>query len=89
MMVGSRNPIAAGASLALFKTDVLVRTINETAPRIAVRSFGCGSGVPTLTCHDMAGYKSNSGCVSRSSGEAVPGTALPGRGSLTEPPPPC
>ncbi len=89
MLVGSRGPLQAGESLALFKSDVLVRTINETAPKLAVRTFSCGEGLPTLTCHDMAGYKANSGCVSRSSGQAVPGTALPGRGSLSEPPPPC
>ena len=89
MLVGSRSFLQAGESLALFKSDVLVRTINETAPKLAVRTFSCGDGLPTLTCHDMAGYKANSGCVSHSSGRTVPGTALPGRGALTEPPPPC
>lgn len=89
MLAASRSPIAAGQNLALFKADTLVRTINETAPRLAVRSFDCGRGILTLSCHDMARYKANSGCVSRSSGRPVPGTALPGRGSLTEPPPPC
>jgi tetratricopeptide (TPR) repeat protein len=89
MFLASRNAVAAGLNLALFKSDVLVRTINETAPRLAVRSFACDSRTPTLSCHDMAVYKSNSGCVSRPSGLPVAGTALPGRGSLSEPPPPC
>jgi hypothetical protein len=76
------------AQAALFNSDALKRTVNETSPRIAVRTFSCGQGVPTLDCHDMGVYKKDRGCVSQPSGKTVPGTSLPGKGGVAEPPPP-
>lgn len=49
------------ASLALFKTPTLADVIEETSPRLTVRTHACGSGFPDLDCHDMAVYKANSG----------------------------
>jgi hypothetical protein len=49
------------ASLALFKTPTLADVIEETSPRLTVRTHACGNGFPDLDCHDMAVYKANSG----------------------------
>ena len=49
------------ASLALFKTPTLKDVIEETSPRLTVRTHACGNGFPDLDCHDMAVYKANSG----------------------------
>ncbi|HLW53899.1 MAG TPA: hypothetical protein VKW06_13760 [Candidatus Angelobacter sp.] len=79
----------ARADVALLKLTTLDRIINEEGSHLLVRNFSCGEGTPTLACHDMAVYKSNRGCVARPAGGTVPGTALPGKGRLAEPPPPC
>jgi hypothetical protein len=73
---------------SLFNPDALKRIINETSPRIAVRSFSCGKDYPTLDCHDMAVYKRDRGCFARPPVKTVPGTLLPGKGGVVEPPPP-
>ena len=77
------------ADAALLKLPVLNRVINQEGTHLIVRNFSCDPGGSLLACHDMAVYKSNRGCGSRPSGATVPGTALPGKGSLPEPPPPC
>jgi hypothetical protein len=74
---------------AFLNAGVLKSTINEASPRIVVRTFSCGKGYPTIQCHDMVVYKRDRGCVSKPSGKAVPGTSLPGKGGVAEPPPPC
>jgi hypothetical protein len=71
---------------ALFNPDALKRIINETSPKIAVHTFSCGKDYPTLDCHDMAVYKRDRGCLARPSGKTVPGTSLPGKGGVVEPP---
>jgi len=76
--------------VALLQTSSLARTINETAPRIAVRTSQCDSVMPSLDCHSMALYKRNRGCSAPTGRQTiVPGTTLPGRGGVTEPPAPC
>ncbi|MGZ4897966.1 MAG: hypothetical protein ACXV9O_16070 [Candidatus Angelobacter sp.] len=77
------------AEMALLNSSVLKSTINETSPRIVVRTFACGNGYPAIKCHDMVVYKRDRGCLSRPSGKTVPGTSLPGKGGVPEPPPPC
>lgn len=77
------------AETALLNSGVLKSTINETSPRIAVHTFACGKYLPTLDCHDMAVYKKDRGCISQPTGKTVPGTSLPGKGGVAEPPPPC
>jgi hypothetical protein len=77
------------AETALLNSGVLKSTINETSPRIAVHTFACGKYLPTLDCHDMSVYKKDRGCISQPTGKTVPGTSLPGRGGVAEPPPPC
>jgi hypothetical protein len=74
---------------ALLKLSTLKQIISSQAADLTVHTFACGRGLPTLTCHDMARYKSERGCISSPSGGTVPGTSLPGKGSLREPPPPC
>jgi hypothetical protein len=93
MVFSTLNPIAAGErTVEVFKADVMVRTIHELAPELIVRTFPCGNLIDlfTLGCHDMAVYKRSTGCQNHSATRpTAPGTALPGRGSLLEPPPPC
>ena len=74
---------------ALLNSNALKSTINETSPRISVRTFSCGKGVPTVDCHDMTVYKRDRGCVASPAGKTVPGTSLPVKGGVAEPPPPC
>jgi hypothetical protein len=74
--------------VSLFSPDVLKRIINETSPKIVVQVFSCGKDYPTLDCHDMAVYKRDRGCFARPSGKTVPGTSLPGKGGIVEPPRP-
>lgn len=47
------------ASLALLRTPTLKDVIEETSPRLTVRTHACGNGFPDLDCHDMAVYKAN------------------------------
>jgi hypothetical protein len=47
------------ASLALLRPPTLKDVIQETAPRLTVRSYNCGNGIPDLDCHDMRAYKRN------------------------------
>lgn len=47
------------ASLALLRTPTLQDVIEETSPRLTVRTHACGNGFPNLDCHDMAVYKAN------------------------------
>jgi hypothetical protein len=79
-----------GHDPALFNIDVLKQTIQETAPRLAVQTFSCAfdSSNP-VKCHEMSMYRSKVSCTGRSSGAPVPGTGLPGKGELPEPPLPC
>jgi len=77
------------SNAALLKLSVLKQIISSQAADIALHSHACGLGLPTLDCHDMARYKSERGCITRPKGGTVPGTALPGKGNLQEPPPPC
>jgi hypothetical protein len=74
---------------ALLKLPVLKQIITSQAADMVLHTFTCGQSVPTLVCHDMARYKSERGCIARPAGGTVPGTALPGKGSTQEPPPPC
>ncbi len=79
--------------IALLRSPTLVETINQTAPRVTVRTFACGT-IPSLSCHDMEKYKDSmhkAGCSEVRSNRRVPGTGLPGRPdtALYEPPTPC
>jgi hypothetical protein len=47
------------ASLALLKPPTLKDVIEEAAPRLTVRTYNCGNGMPDLDCHDMRAYKRN------------------------------
>ena len=85
----------AGAAVALstvatFKPPALSRLINETAPRLLLRTMPCGNGMPTLDCHAMTAYRANVAAKPHSSGAIVPGTrsAFPDKGNYVEPPPP-
>jgi hypothetical protein len=77
------------AEVALFNSDILKMTINETSPRIVIHTFSCGKGLPTLDCHDMTVYKKDRGCIFHPLGKTVPGTSRPGKAGVAEPPPPC
>jgi hypothetical protein len=70
----------------LLSPNTLKKLINETSPKIAVHTFSCGADSPTLDCHDMKVYKRDRGCFAKPSGKMVPGTALPGKGGVIEPP---
>jgi hypothetical protein len=72
----------------LLSLDTLKKLINDTSPKIAVHTFSCGVDSPTLDCHDMKVYKRDRGCFAKPSGKTVPGTSLPGKGGVVEPPPP-
>jgi len=50
---------SVSGGIAFFKPQSFVRAINETAPELHVRTFSCGNGVPTLACHAMAVYSTN------------------------------
>jgi hypothetical protein len=89
MLFGARNSATAVAGIALFRSEQLVRKINVIAPKLAVHSFACGGLIPTMDCHDMTTYKAARGCTPHASGQTVPGTALPGKPGLLEPPAPC
>jgi hypothetical protein len=81
---------AVGVSdTGLFQIQSLKRTINETSPRILVQSFPCNLPMSTGGCHVMSIYSSTVNCTGKSSGKAVPGTALRGKDDLPEPPLPC
>lgn len=82
---GARTTALAG--VAFFKPNVLSRFIHETSPRIAVRTFACGTGTPALACHELTVYRRDLGCKPTSRA-VVPGTTIRGKGTL-EPPPPC
>jgi hypothetical protein len=73
----------------LFQIDSLQRTINETGPRLLVETFPCVRDRLSTDCHAMSMYKSKVNCTGKSSGKAVPGTALHGKDELPEPPLPC
>jgi len=73
----------------LFEIDSLKRTINETSPRLLVETFPCARDRLSFECHAMSMYKSKVNCTGKSSGKAVPGTALHGKDELPEPPLPC
>jgi hypothetical protein len=73
----------------LFEIDSLKRTINETSPRLLVETFPCARDRLSFECHAMSMYKSKVNCTGKSSGKAVPGTALHGKDELPEPPMPC
>ncbi len=77
-----RLPLLADVSLT-------AQTLKRYAPNVAVSTFACSQAIWTLGCHSMSVYKHNRGCTRESSGQIVPGTALPGRPGLLEPPPPC
>lgn len=79
----------AALNVGLLDVKAMDRFIKDSAPSIGVKVFSCGGLVPTLECHDLRAYKTNRGCNKTSSGEVVPGTALPGGRGLLEPPPPC
>lgn len=50
---------ASIASLALLRTPTLKDVIEETSPRLTVRTHDCGTGEPNLDCHDSVVYKAN------------------------------
>jgi hypothetical protein len=76
------------STVAMFNPPSLSRVIEETAPKLLVRTKTCGDGGLTLDCHYMTAYKANENHKTHSSGEVVPGTrsAFPGGHSYTEPP---
>jgi hypothetical protein len=78
---------AALSTLALFKPPTITRIINETSPRLTVRTFSCGDGMPTLDCHAMTAYKARVNYQPKPSQQTVPGTKLNGVG-VAEPPSP-
>ena len=78
---------AALSTLALFKPPTITRIINETSPRLTVRTFSCGDGMPTLDCHAMTAYKARVNYQPKPSQQTVPGTKLSGVG-VAEPPSP-
>lgn len=79
----------AALKVGLFNVNNMDRVIREAAPGVGVKVFSCGGSTPTLDCHDLRMYKTNRGCNRTSSGQIVPGTALPGGRGVLEPPPPC
>jgi hypothetical protein len=82
------GPVLA-SDTGLFQVESLKRTINETSPRILVRTFPCKPGVSTWGCHVMSMYRSTVNCTGKSSKTLVPGTGLHGKDDLPEPPLPC
>lgn len=78
------------STVAMFSPPSLSRVIEETAPKLLVRTKTCGDGGLTLDCHYMTAYKANENHKTHSSGEVVPGThsAFPDGHSYTEPPVP-
>ncbi len=81
--------VSMAADAALFNVDSLKRTINEISPRLEVQTFPCERDRTSMECHSMAMYRAKLNCTGRSSGQAVPGTALHGGDALPEPPMPC
>ncbi|MBK6905567.1 MAG: hypothetical protein IPH08_00015 [Rhodocyclaceae bacterium] len=79
----------AALNVGLLDVKAMDRFIKDSAPSIGVKVFLAAVWCPTLECHDLRAYKTNRGCNKTSSGEVVPGTALPGGRGLLEPPPPC
>jgi hypothetical protein len=79
---------AAGLSaLAMFKLPTVASVVNETSPRLTVRTFACGDGRPTIDCHAMKAYAARVNYKPKPSGQTVPGTKLNGVG-VAEPPEP-
>ena len=88
LLVGGGSLDAAALStLAMFKPPTITRVINETSPRLTVRTFSCGDGAPALSCHAMTAYEARVNYKPKPLQGAVPGTTFGGRGSA-EPPPP-
>jgi hypothetical protein len=82
--------VSAGASaVPLFKLGPLKDVINVTAPRLEVQTFPCKLDRAGAGCHGLDMYKSKVNCTGKSSGAPVPGTHLPGKADLPEPPLPC
>jgi hypothetical protein len=75
------------SSLAMFKPPTITRIINETSPRLTVRTFSCGDGTPTLDCHAMTACKARVNYQPKPSHQTGPGTELNGVG-VAEPPSP-
>jgi hypothetical protein len=76
------------SSLAMFKAPTITSVINETSPRLTVRTFSCASGWPTLDCHAMTAYKARVSSKPVPTQQTVPGTKLRGIGVAEPPPPP-
>lgn len=93
-MLASNPTAALTATIApvlaapLFNADVMHKAITAFAPSAQVSVLPCSDSV-TTACHDLKVYKKSTGACPASSGRTVPGTTLPGRGGVTEPPPPC
>jgi hypothetical protein len=74
----------------LSRPSALAQAIQDLAPGIYVKTFPCGSKM-TIDCHVLHAYQESTGQLQcpTSSATIVPGTALPGRSGVTEPPSPC
>lgn len=63
--------------------------ISSKAPAAKLHTFACSSEGNPVRCHGMNLYKIDRGCANASPTGTVPGTALPGKKGVFEPPPPC